>query len=236
MPVDETETAELVPFQLLNNETQRLESFFRSLNEEDWSRPTRCEGWTIRDVLGHLAGNEEYNRACLDDDLQSLFQRAGEAGVQDVDSFNAWRVKKRAEQPVQQVLEEWSKAQSDFRRRLEERGREGTISTAVGPYPVGYQAFHLASEAATHADDIGAPVSEEEAIGRTNWRARVTRFALTENNNPISVETQDGSNTVRLGDEEAVLTDEELVEAAVGRLPANHSLPSKLRNALRVLA
>ncbi len=134
------------------------------------------------------------------------------------------------------MLEEWSSAQSDFRRRLEERGREGIISTSVGPYPVGFQAFHLASEAATHADDIGAPVSDEEAVGRTNWRARVTRFALTENNSPVSVKTRNASNTVRLGDEEAVLTDEELVEAAVGRLPENHGLPSKLRNALRVLA
>lgn len=236
MPVDESEVAQLDPFDLLRAENQRLDSFFRSLEADDWRRPTRCDGWTIRDLLGHLASNEEYNRACLDDDLQSLFQRAGGAGASDVDSFNAWGVKKRADHPVEQVLEEWSSAKSNFLRELCERGREGTIATAVGPYPAGHQALHLASEAATHADDVGAPVAEEEQVGRTNWRARVGRFALSENNNPITVETDDGRNTVRLGEEEAVLTDDELVEATAGRLSEGHPLTGKLRSALRVLA
>lgn len=236
MPVDESEIAELDPFDLLRAENQRLDSYFRSLEADDWRRPTRCEEWTIREVLSHLASNEEYNRACLDDGLQDLFRRAGEAGVGDVDSFNDWGVKKRADQPVERVLEEWSTAKSEFLQGLCERGREGTIATAVGPYPVGFQALHLASEAATHADDIGAPVAEEEQAGRTKWRARVSRFALSENNNPITVEAEDGRNTVRLGEEEAVLTDEELVEATVGRLAAGHPLPGKLLSALRALA
>jgi uncharacterized protein (TIGR03083 family) len=236
MPVDDSEVAELDPFDLLRAENQRLESFFRNLGTDEWRRPTRCEGWTIRDVLAHLAGNEEYNRACLDDDLQGLFQRAGEAGVTDVDSYNHWSVKKRADQPVGQVLEEWSTAQINFRQELCERGRDGTIATMVGPYPAGFQAFHLASEAATHADDVGAPVSEEEQVGRTKWRTRVSRFALSEKDNPVTVETDDDGNTVRFDDQEAVLTDEELVEAVVGRLPQGHPLPDKLRSALRVLA
>ena len=236
MPADASEIADLEPFELLNNEFQRLESFFRGLDDHEWSRPTRCEGWTIRDLLSHLASNEEYNRACLDDDLQGLFQRAGEAGVQDVDSYNEWGIRKRADRPVEQVLEEWSAAHSEFRRRLEERGRDGTLSTMVGPYPAGLQAFHLASEAATHADDAGAPVADDEQIGRTKWRARVTRFALGEADKPVSVETYDGLNTVRLGEEEAQLTDAELVEAGVGRLPDGHPLPDNLRRELKVLA
>jgi uncharacterized protein (TIGR03083 family) len=236
MPADETELADLVPFALLNNETQRLDSFFRSLDDQNWSRPTRCEGWTIKDVLAHLATNEEYNRACLDDDLQSFLQRAGEAGVNDVNSLNEWGVKRRAEQPAEQILEEWASAQQDFRRRLEERGREGTLTTAVGPYPVGLQAFHLASEAATHADDVGAPVAEEERGGRVAWRARFSRFGLQENDAPVEVEVEDRHNRVRTGEEETVLSDDELVEAAVGRLPQDHPLPPKLRDALKVLA
>ena len=233
--MDPSELADLDPFDVLNNETQRLEAFFRSLGPQDWSRPTRCEGWTIRDMLGHLASNEEYNRACLDDDLQALFQRAGNAGVNDVDSYNEWGVKKRAGQPVEEVLGEWSRGHADTKHRLYERGWDGTVSTAVGPYPAGLQALHLASEAATHADDVGAPVADEEKAGRTRWRARFSRFALRENDNPITVQTENGHNKVRLGEEEAVLTDEELVEAVAGRLPESQ-MSGNLRDALRVLA
>ena len=38
---------------------QELEGFadlLRSLDERDWARPSRCEGWTVSDVAGHLVG------------------------------------------------------------------------------------------------------------------------------------------------------------------------------------
>lgn len=38
---------------------QELEGFaelVRSLDERDWARPSRCEGWTVSDVAGHLVG------------------------------------------------------------------------------------------------------------------------------------------------------------------------------------
>src|SRR6266571_9289578 len=39
---------------------QELEDFadlVRSLDEREWARPSRCEGWTVGDVAGHLTGS-----------------------------------------------------------------------------------------------------------------------------------------------------------------------------------
>jgi hypothetical protein len=37
-------------------EYERMASLLRSLNAEDWARPTDCAAWTVRDTLGHLVG------------------------------------------------------------------------------------------------------------------------------------------------------------------------------------
>lgn len=45
--------------QVVRGIQQELEGFadlVRSLNERDWDRPTRCQGWTVGDVAGHLVG------------------------------------------------------------------------------------------------------------------------------------------------------------------------------------
>lgn len=40
----------------LDAELQDLEALLRSLDEAALEQPTRCEGWTIRDVAAHVAG------------------------------------------------------------------------------------------------------------------------------------------------------------------------------------
>ncbi|TMC49942.1 MAG: maleylpyruvate isomerase family mycothiol-dependent enzyme [Chloroflexi bacterium] len=233
---DPAALADLDPFDLLDTETGRLDRHFASLDAPAWEAPSRCAGWRTRDVLAHLCGSEEYNRACLDDRLADLFAQAQGESISGVDDFNAWQVRRRLDRPVGEVLTEWRAANADSRRRMRERGRDGLLPTMVGPYPVGLQAFHLAVEGAVHADDIGAPVTPAEAPARIAWQARFARFAIAEANRPARLERQDSSNRVRLGDEVATLDDGELVAAVTARLPEQHPLTPGLRAALRVLA
>ena len=51
---EDSELDGLDPAELLDQEAARLSSYFRSLPESEWSRPSRCEGWSVRDVLAHL--------------------------------------------------------------------------------------------------------------------------------------------------------------------------------------
>ena len=232
--IDQSELEGLDPFDLLDAEGARVERHF--LGSPEWERTSRCQGWTTRDMLSHLAGVEDYNRACLDDDLKSLFARAAEHDAKDLDSFNAWLVELYGARPTEEVIEQWQAANASFRAEMRARGREGSMTTSVGPYPVWLQAFHLAMEYATHADDMGAAVDPAERQARTGWRARFARFAIAEQDKPVEIEAAGGRNVVKAGGEQAELDDDELIEASQGRLPPDHPLDPALREALNTVS
>lgn len=232
------ELADLDPFALLDAECARLDRHFSALGEEGWRRPSRCAGWTTRDVLSHVLGIERYSEACLDDDLAGLMAEGAAAGVADVHGWNEWWVRSHADRPAGDVLEEWRRRNAAVRDRLRERGRGGTMTTFVGPYPVGLQCFHVASEYATHADDVGADVAEGEAAARVEWRARFTRFAVPEAGREVRLDAEPdgaaGVTRVQAAGKQVVLDDGDLVEAAMGRLPEDHPLPPAVREVLAI--
>ncbi|MGC5011338.1 maleylpyruvate isomerase family mycothiol-dependent enzyme [Streptosporangium sp. DT93] len=229
---------DLDPFDIFDAEAARLDRFFSGLDEEGWRRPSRAEGWSVRDVLAHLAGEELYNHACLDGDVDGFTAMLRREGVGDgFNGFNEWCVARRRDLPVHEVLQEWRRENGDTRARMRALGRDASLRTLAGPYPVGSQAFHYDSEYATHADDVGAPVGPDEAGHRARWRARVGLFALGEQrDSEVHAELTGERVVVR-----AYGTTEELplpvfVEATVGRLPDDHPMDPGLRDALRCLA
>jgi uncharacterized protein (TIGR03083 family) len=224
----------LDPYDLMDAEMARLDGYFTGLDASAWVRPSACSGWTTRDMLAHLAASEEYNHACLDDALPAFLEGLGKRGVSDIDSFNAAGVADRAGRSSDELLAEWRETCGRTCRDL--RARDGgEIPTMVGPYPVRWQAFHLASELATHADDIGVPVSAEEAEARADWRRRFALFVLSEVKPDVEVSPCEGGTSVSAEDQEAVLTDDELIAATNGRLPADHPLTDGLRRAVNVV-
>jgi uncharacterized protein (TIGR03083 family) len=236
--MDSSKLADLDPFDIFDAEASKLDRFFSALDEDGWARPSRCAGWSVRDVLAHLAGEETYNHACLDGDLEGFFallQSVGVGGVGDFGDFNEWCVRQRAETPVDQVLKEWRAASAETHRRMHDLGRDATLQTSVGPYPVGLQMFHYASEYATHADDVGVPVEPGEEVGRTAWRARFGRFVLSEHFSTAEVEETGYGYRVQVEDVVAELSAHDFVEATVGRLPEDHPLDRRLRDNLRCL-
>lgn len=230
---DDSELRGLDPFDALDREASRLDAHFQGLDDLQWQRPSRCEGWTTREMLSHLLSVEIYAQACLDDDLARVMKMALEAGATDVAGFNSMFIDNYADRPAIEVLDEWRSLDADCRSRMRERGRDGLLSTMVGPYPVGWQAFHFASELAIHADDIGVSIAPADEPERTKWRACYSRFELVESKRPVEVDVVDGRNVIRSGEANAELSDAELVEAVAGRLPAQHSLDPVIRDALR---
>ena len=215
----------LDPFDIFDTEAARLDRFFSSLDAAGWERPSRCEGWSVRDVLGHLAGEELYNHACLNGTLGDLVETLARENVA-ISEFNDWCVRQRRGVPVEEVMAEWREKNGETRRRMRELGTEAMIDTAAGPYPVGEQTLHYDAEYATHADDIGVPVTPEEAAERTAWRVEVGLFALAEAGSKA-----EGEKLLAEG-----LPPEDFVAATVGRLPDGHPLDPELTQALRCLA
>jgi len=231
--VDTTTLKPFDPFDLMDDESNRLAYFFATLDADGWMKDTRCEGWTRRDLVAHLAAGETYNRACLDDKVQELFQEAAQNGATDMNSFNAWTVKIRRSKTAQSVLNEWIESNAYTRSEMRKRGRDGTVATSVGPYPVELQAFHLASEYATHADDMGVPIPASDRFRRLAWRLAFSKVALVEAEKPVAVESRDRRILVRAGDKEQIMSDEDFVDAVSARFK---KIDPELQDALRALA
>ena len=230
------EVPDLDPFDCYDGEARRLDEHFAGLTDADWNAPSRCAGWSVRDVLAHLAGEELYNHACLDDDLAGLNQLLADAGVDGLDGFNQWSVDVRRDEPVAAVLSEWRTANSRTRAEMRARGADAVLPTLSGPYPVGLQALHYAAELATHADDVGYRTPPREEPDRTAWRARFGAYVLAEQDKPVTVREADGRWHVESDGVTAQLSPAEFVEATADRLPADHPLDPALRTALACLA
>lgn len=127
-------------WRLAQAEYQQMASLLRSLEDEDWARPTGCPAWTVRDLLGHLVG------ACegFSNPLELLHQyRAGARliregrtdGKSPVDGANAVQVAERRARPVAELLASYQAVIEPvlrWRRRL--RNLPGRMQDVAGPF------------------------------------------------------------------------------------------------------
>jgi uncharacterized protein (TIGR03083 family) len=232
---DDAELADLDPFDLLDREAARLDAYFTSLADEDWSRPSRCAGWSIRDVLAHLAWAEGYHRACLDGKVAQFRAEMTEKGGADIAGANAIGIRERDDRTTAQLIAEWRAANAATRQGFRARG-DGRVDTSVGTYPNRWQAFHVAGELAVHADDVYVPVGAEERAARRAWRARFSRFALAESKPDIALSHERGHRTrVEGRGIDAVVDDDELIEGVAGRLDDSSRLDPAVRALLNTM-
>ncbi|MGD2185614.1 MAG: maleylpyruvate isomerase family mycothiol-dependent enzyme [Desulfobacterales bacterium] len=220
------------PFSTLDSEINRLTNFFSSLGPQGWKSPTRCEGWTVRDMVAHLDSDEEYNQACLNDTVGSLI-----ADFNCLDEFNNRQIQKRAQLSNAEILSQWRDRQSRVRDAWEKLGLKAKIPTFIGPYPLHAQIWHITSEYATHADDMSVSVLSADQAPRLRWRFQFSAFAVQEKKNPPGL-ARKGNRMMVFTDQHCLaLSEKEFVSAVSARLP----IPKDPRNrqlieALRALA
>ena len=228
------ELSGLDPHQLMDREADRIDGFLDGLDDDGWRAPTACVGWDRRELVAHLISTDDYFQAGLEDRMGAFFEAVMAEGGHDLDSFNEVGVRRRAGLAPADLLEQWHRSQRDTRRMWREHGT-APMGTSVGPYPAEWQAFHAAAEWATHADDLGVPVTDDEAAARTAWRVRVSRFALGEAKADLEVEPVPGGTRVTGQGVDLVVADEDLVAAVSARLPAGVPLDDAARAVLSTL-
>jgi uncharacterized protein (TIGR03083 family) len=220
------------PFSTLDREINRLSEFFTSLDPENWKAPTHCEGWTVRDMVAHLDSDEEYNEACLNDTVGTLI-----AGFTSIDDFNDRQIQKRAHLSNEEILHQWLVRQAHVRKTWEQLGLEVEVPTFIGPYPLHAQIWHITSEYATHADDMGVQVLPQDQHPRLMWRFQFSAFAVQEKKNPPSLARKDNRMIIFTDQHRLSLSEEDFVATVSARLPVpKNPQDRKLITALRTLA
>src|SRR5215813_10839429 len=73
----------------LEAEQDRLDEVLASLGPDDWGRPSAAVGWSVSDVVLHLAQTEELVVASVKGDLAPFAHDPGRGGGGSVDEFAA---------------------------------------------------------------------------------------------------------------------------------------------------
>lgn len=98
--------AEWMP--LAHDAYRRLADRFATLAPDDWARPTPCDGWSVRDLAGHVVGGMRAAASLRETVSQqrAVKRRAARTGEQEVDAMTAIQIERTAHLTVDQIVEE----------------------------------------------------------------------------------------------------------------------------------
>ena len=90
-------------------EQQALDQFLQRISERQWTLPTSAPGWSIKDVVSHLAHSER----CAAEVLTEGGSALPEGNPDDIDKWTAVGVSEGREMRYQQVIEWWRNSRAD---------------------------------------------------------------------------------------------------------------------------
>jgi uncharacterized protein (TIGR03084 family) len=89
-------------------EQQALDQFLQRISERQWNLPTSAPGWSIKDVVSHLAHSERSAAQVLTDDA-SVLAKARDG----IDEWTELGVSEGRQMRYQQVIEWWRNSRAD---------------------------------------------------------------------------------------------------------------------------
>jgi uncharacterized protein (TIGR03084 family) len=163
----------------LGEQHAELESIVAPLDDDGWARPSRCEGWTVSDVVLHLAQTDEMARASLSgrftEHLEGIARSWGEAT--DVDQGAAAMVDAERGRPPAEVHERWRSGATELRSMLADCDPSRRVPWVVGELAARTLTTTRLAEAWIHTGDVAIafgplppPPERIRHIARLAWR------------------------------------------------------------------
>ncbi len=250
-------------FDDLAAEQERLEKILSGLDEAQWMSPSGAQGWTIADVVLHLAQSEEGVQATATH--QPLRAGLGAVAGATTDEWAAEAVRRERAAPAE-VFARWQRARQAGLAAIRAAEPDQPLEWVTGPVKPATLATTRLAEHWAHGLDITGPLGIEfpdtERLRHIAWLAhRTLPYALSlAGLPPVAVHCEltapdgasldgaspDNSSTWRFGppDAESAITGPagDFCRVAVQRLDPNDPAQSGLRasgphgaTALRVL-
>lgn len=143
----------------VTRQRRRMEAMLAGLDDDDWSTASRCDGWTVQDVVAHLVGTNAFwarsvaaGLAGTPTRMLSAFDPAATPPLM-VDSM-------RALAPAE-VLEQFVASNDAFFglvAELDEHGWSTLAETPAGHVPIRLLAHHALWDSWVHERDLAVPL------------------------------------------------------------------------------
>jgi uncharacterized protein (TIGR03084 family) len=164
-----------------------LTALLDDLSGAGWSRPTRCDGWDVKDVVLHLAQTDEMAVASVTGSFDEVAEglTADMATASSVDEGAAAMVARQRSTSSGAVAQRWKKASAHLDRSLAAIDLSTRVPWVAGELSARTLAATRLSETWIHTGDIAgavgidvAPSDRLRLIARLAWRTLPYAFQL----------------------------------------------------------
>src|SRR5436305_5512040 len=172
----------------LADQQTELTNILEGLDDADWQRPSRCEGWTVADVVLHLAQTNEMAIASVDGRMPEYLADVGRSlagsGPSNVDDGAALMVAKERDRPLADLKARWRSTVNEFLGRLENADFHRRVTWVAGELSIRTLVTTRLAETWIHtgdvADGLGVELQPSERlqhIARLAWRTLPYAFS-----------------------------------------------------------
>jgi uncharacterized protein (TIGR03084 family) len=168
----------------LDEQQTETDGILAGLDEGDWARPTRCPGWSVADVVLHLAQTSELTAATGDPSSVGQLRRFMPTDARTVDESAEAAVVAERGADVRQLRQRWRDAAAAQRRLLAGSDPHCRLPWLVGELSARTLATTRLSELWIHTGDIAdalgitlVPTDRLWHIARLAWRMLPYAFA-----------------------------------------------------------
>ncbi len=170
----------------LAEQQSELSELLAPLADDDWSRPSRCEGWSVADVVLHLAQTNEMAigsaRGSFTEALATL--TAGVQAAGNVDDGADLMVRHQRGAPPAALRDRWQQSADTLRAALVETDPHRRVDWVAGQLSARTLTVTRLAETWIHTGDVAdavgvtlAPAERLQHVARLAWRTLPYAFA-----------------------------------------------------------
>jgi uncharacterized protein (TIGR03084 family) len=154
---------------------RELATILDGIGESAWQQPSRCRGWSVADVVLHLAQTDEMAVASLEGRIGEFFaERWGGSPAASIDDGAALMVDRERGLVVAELRERWGAAAEELLRSLRVGDPHRRVEWVAGELSVRTLATTRLAEAWIHTGDVAGGLGiEQESDGRLAHIARL---------------------------------------------------------------
>lgn len=226
----------------LDDQQRELDDLLAARPDADWHLMSRCEGWTVADVMTHLCQSDEIAAAgaqgSFDEVVTRLFPVSGDDRPGSLDEAIDLMVAAERGAPIPELRARWKAASGAQIEALRSCDPHARVPWAVGTLSARTLATTRLAETWIHTGDVAfafgvrlEPTDRLRLIARLAWRTLPHAFEINglRMSGPVAFEltAPDGGAWSFHGEEPALTTitgdAAELCEVAARRIPAERT-------------